>query len=204
MKKTLMTLSLLAMVMVTFGSTFDLGVKASYNTTKFSLSTSSITNGFKNGTGINFGAFARVGGSKIYLQPELLYSSKTSTYTYAVKNTLGVVTGTASSDLKLQTIQIPILLGIKLLDLKLASLRAFTGPAASFVTNGSLKNLGSQVKDNFTSGNMAWDWQVGAGVDVLMFTLDLRYELGLTELKSVTTDTFKGRTFTVSVGFKFF
>jgi hypothetical protein len=200
MKRTLMTLSLLAMVMITFGQTFDLGIKASYNTTKFSLSTSSITNGFKNGTGVNFGAFARVGGSKIYLQPELLYSSKTSTYT--VKNTLGVVTGT--SDVKLHTIQIPILLGVKLLDLKLASLRAFTGPAASFVTDGGLKNLGTQVKDNFTSGNMAWDWQVGAGIDVLMFTLDLRYELGLSEMKSVTTDTFKGRTFTVSIGFKFF
>lgn len=204
MKKTLMILSLLALVMVTFGQTFDLGVKASYNTTKFKLSASAIGNEFKNGSGVNFGVFARLGGKTVYLQPELLYSSKTATYTSTVKNTLGNVTGTTTSDVKMQTIQIPILLGIKVLDLKIASLRAFTGPAASFVTNGSLKKLGSQIKDNFTSNNMAWDWQLGAGVDVLMFTFDIRYELGLSELKTATVDTFKGRTFTASLGFKFF
>jgi len=195
-----MTLSLLAMVLVTFGQTFDLGVKASYNTTKFDISASAIKSGFTNGSGVNFGAFARIGGKKIYLQPELLYSSKTATYT--IKDTFGAITST--SDVKFQTIQIPLLLAMKILDLKVASLRAFTGPAASFVTNGSMKNLTTQIKDNFTSNNMAWDWQIGAGVDVLMFTLDMRYELGLSELKSATMDTFKGRTFTVSLGLKFF
>jgi hypothetical protein len=203
MKKTLMTLSLLALVMVTFGQTFDLGIKASYNTTKFNLSASSITNGFKNGSGVNFGAFARVGGSKIYLQPELLYSSVTTTYTYTIKNTVGVVS-TLTNDVKLKTFQIPILLGVKLLDLKIASLRAFTGPAASFVTNKGLQDLTTQIKDNFTSNSMAWSWQVGAGVDVLMFTLDVRSDFGITELKTVTADSFKGRTLTVSLGFKFF
>ena len=203
MKKLLITLSLMASVWVTFGQTFDLGVKASYNTTKFELSKSSVTNGFKNGSGVNFGAFARIGGSKLYLQPELLYNSITTTYTYSIKNTLGLMQS-FSNDVKLKTFQIPILLGYKLLDLKLASIRAFTGPAASFVTNKGIQDLTTQIKDNFTSNSMAWAWQVGAGVDVLMFTFDIRYDLGLSELKTVTADTFKGRTFTVSLGFKFF
>jgi hypothetical protein len=203
MKKTLMTLSLLALVMVTFGQTFDLGVKASYNTTKLKLSTAAIKSGFTNGSGVNFGVFARIGGSKIYLQPELLYSSMTTTYTYSIKNTLGVVS-TLTNDVKLKTFQIPILLGLKVLDLKIASVRAFTGPAAQFVTNKGIKDLTTQIKDNFTDNTMAWAWQLGAGVDVLMFTLDMRYDLGLTELKTVTADTFKNRTFTVSIGFKFF
>jgi len=194
MKRTLLTISLLALVMVTFGQTLDFGIKASYNTTKFSLSASSVANGFKSGSGSSFGAFARLGGSKIYLQPELLYSSKTGTYT----------TNSTTQDVKMQTIQIPVLLGYKMLDLKIASIRAFTGPAASFVTNGSLKNLATQAKENFTSNNMLWAWQLGAGIDVLKFTLDMRYDLGLSELKSISTDTFKGRTFTVSLGFKFF
>ncbi len=199
MKKTLLTLSLLALVMVTFGQTFDLGVKASYNTTKFTLSANDAYKQFKNGSGSSFGAFLRVGGSHIYLQPEFLYSSKTATYT--LTNMSNAVTFT--SDVKLKTFQIPILLGVKLLDLKIASVRAFTGPAASFVTNKK-DNLATQIKDNFTSNSMAWDWQMGAGVDVLMFTFDMRYELGLTELKNATPETFKGRTFTVSLGFKFF
>ena len=204
MKKFLMTLSLLGMVLVTFGQTFDLGVKASYNTTKLNLSTSAVKNGFTNGTGGAFGAFARIGGSKLYLQPEVLYNSMTTTYTYSVKNTAGIVISTLTNDVKLKTFQIPILLGYKLLDLKLASIRAFTGPAASFVTNKGVQDLTTQIKDNFASDTMAWAWQVGAGVDVLMFTFDIRYDLGLSELKTVTADTFKGRTFTVSLGFKFF
>ncbi len=194
-----MTIALLALVMVTFGQTFDLGVKASYNTTKFTLSANDAYKQFKNGSGSSYGAFLRVGGSHIYLQPELLYSSKTATYTLTNTNNVVVTT----TEVKLKTVQIPVLVGVKLLDLKIASLRAFTGPAASFVTNKQDK-LATQIKDNFTSNSMAWDWQVGAGVDVLMFTLDMRYELGLTELKNVTPDTFKGRTFTVSLGFKFF
>lgn len=198
-----MTLTLLTLAMVTFGQTFDLGIKASYNTTKFELSKSSVTNGFKNGSGVNYGVFARIGGSHFYLQPELLYSSKSTTYTYTIQNPSGAAS-TLTSDVKLKTFQIPVLLGVKLLDLKIASLRAFTGPAASFVTNKGIQNLGSQIKDNFTSNSMAWDWQIGAGVDVLMFTLDMRYELGISELKTVTADSFKGRTFTVSLGYKFF
>jgi hypothetical protein len=204
MKKILLTLSLLAMVLVTFGQTFDLGVKASYNTTKLDLSSSAVKNGFTNGSGSSFGAFGRIGGKKLYLQPELLYSSMTTTYTYSVKNTAGVVISTNTNDVKLKTFQIPILLGLKLLDLKIASLRAFTGPAASFVANKGISDFTTQIKDNFTSNSMAWDWQVGAGVDVLMFTFDIRYDLGLTELKTVTADTFKNRTFTVSLGLKFF
>lgn len=204
MKKIFITLLLLPMVLVTFGQTFDLGVKASYNTTKLNLSTTAVKNGFTNGTGGSFGAFARIGGSKLYLQPELLYNSMTTTYTYSVKNTAGVVISTLTNDVKLKTFQIPILLGLKLLDLKLASVRAFTGPAASFVTNKGIQDLTTQIKDNFTSNSMAWDWQIGAGVDILMFTFDIRYDLGISELKTVTADTFKGRTFTVGLGFKFF
>ena len=116
---------------------------------------------------------------------------------------MGIVQ-TFSNDVKLKTFQIPILLGYKLLDLKIASLRAFTGPAASFVTNKGVQNLATQIKDNFTSDSMAWSWQIGAGIDLLMFTLDIREDLGLNELKTVTTDTFKNRMLTVSVGFKFF
>ncbi len=204
MKKTLMTLSFLALVVVTFGQTFNLGVKASYNTTKLNLNASAVKDGFTNGSGSAIGAFARIGGSKLYLQPELLYSSMTTTYSYSIKNTAGTIIATYSDNVKLKTFQIPILLGYKLLNLKVASLRAFTGPAASFVANKGVQNLTTQIKDNFTSNSMAWDWQVGAGLDVLMFTFDLRYSLGLSELKTVTADTFKNRTFTVSLGFKFF
>ena len=43
MKKTLMTLSLLTLAMVTFAATFDLGIKAGYNTSKISTDLSTIS-----------------------------------------------------------------------------------------------------------------------------------------------------------------
>jgi hypothetical protein len=103
----------------------------------------------------------------------------------------------------MKSIQIPVLLGLKVIDLKLASIRAFTGPAISFPTG---YNSDQNLKYNFNSSVL--DYQLGAGVDVLNFTLDIRYAWGLS--KSFDTSnpssnfTSKGNVFTVSLGFKIF
>jgi len=190
MKKTLMTLSLLALAMVTFAATFDLGIKVGYNTSKISTDWSTIKADSKGG--YNFGAFGRFGGTKLYLQPEFLY---------VVKNG-GFSVGSSTDAIKMKSIQIPVLLGYKLIDLKVASIRAFTGPAISFETGyNSDRNFSYNYK-NSTLG-----YQLGAGVDVLMFTFDVRYEWGLS--KSFDTSSFgsnftsKGNTFSVNLGFKF-
>jgi len=191
MKKTLMTLSLLTLTMVTFASTFDLGIKAGWNRSNLTSDMSTFTPSAK--LGYNFGAFGRFGGSKLYLQPEFLY---------VVQNG-GFSVGSTTDAIKMKSIQIPVLLGFKVLDLKLASIRAFTGPAISFPTGyKSDQNL----KYNFN--NSVWDYQLGAGVDVLNFTLDIRYAWGLS--KSINTSDIssnfqpKANAFTVSLGFKIF
>ncbi|MEK7719674.1 MAG: porin family protein [Bacteroidota bacterium] len=190
MKNTLMTLSLLTLAMVTFAATFDLGIKAGYNTSKISTDLSTIKADSKGG--YNFGAFGRFGGEKFYLQPEFLY---------VVRNE-GFSGGSAYDAIKMKSIQVPVLLGLKLIDLKLASIRAFTGPAISFSTG---YESDKSFKYNFN--NSTWDYQLGAGVDVLMFTFDIRYEWGLS--KSFDTSSFgsnftsKGNTFSVNLGFKF-
>ncbi|MCK9411275.1 MAG: PorT family protein [Prolixibacteraceae bacterium] len=191
MKKTIMTLSLLTLAMVTFASTFDLGIKVGWNTSKLSSDMSTFTPSSKGG--YNFGAFGRFGGSKIYLQPEFLY---------VVQNG-GFSVGSTSDAIKMKSIQIPVLLGLKVLDLKLASIRAFTGPAISFPTG---YNSDQSIKYNFN--NSALDYQVGAGVDVLNFTLDIRYSWALSKTFDTTSlssnFTGKGNAFTVSLGFKIF
>ncbi len=202
MKKTLLTVSFLACVVLTFGQTLDFGVKAGFNTSSIAGSINNVSSSFKSRSGSNIGIFARVGGSKLYLQPELLYATKNSSYDATV--TLGQ---TSTNTIKIHTIQIPVLLGYKLLDLKLASIRAFTGPAGSFVTSGSITNISSQeVKDNLNSMN--WAWQLGAGVDVLKFTLDVRYEMGMNNITKNQIQDYisinKGNIFTISLGFKFF
>jgi hypothetical protein len=184
MKKLFITVSFLVLSLVTFAATFDLGVKLGYNTTKLTADLSAFSADSKGG--YNFGAFGRFGGDKFYLQPELLY---------VVKNG-GFKVGTAYDAIKMKTIQVPLLLGYKLVNLKVASIRAFTGPAVSF-DSGYEGDI--DLADNLKKSG--WDYQIGAGVDFLMFTVDLRYEMGLT--KKFDSYSSKGNTFAVSFGFKF-
>ena len=190
MKKTLMTLSLLTLAMVTFAATFDLGIKAGYNTSKISTDLNTIIADSKGG--YNFGAFGRFGGEKFYLQPEFLYVVKNQSFSV----------GSATDAIKMKSIQVPVLLGYKLIDLKVASIRAFTGPAISFSTG---YESDQSFKYNFN--NSTWDYQLGAGVDVLMFTFDIRYEWGLSKTFDTSSlgsnFTSKGNTFSVNLGFKF-
>jgi hypothetical protein len=204
MKKSFLTITLLAVVLSTFAQ-LNLGLKAGINSSKITTDNFSATgytfSDFKSDakSGYNIGAFARI-GKKIYLQPELLYCLRKGQST----------SGSTSQVIKLKTIQIPVLLGLKLIDLKLASVRAFTGPAMSFVTSGSTieSNLPNVDPKNYK--NNIWDWQLGAGADLLMFTFDVRYEWGLTNVSNVSTNVSaigfnnKGNVLTFSLGWRFF
>lgn len=190
MKKFLMTFLFLALSVVTFAATFDLGIKVGYNTSKLTTDLSTLKADAQGG--YNFGAFGRFGGKRFYLQPEFLY---------VVKNG-GFTIGKTYDALKMKTIQVPILLGVKVLDLKVASIRAFTGPAISFASGyKSDQNLSYNFKSS------VFDYQLGAGIDFLIFTVDLRYEWGLSKKFDSTNvgSNFsnKGNTFSVSFGFKF-
>ena len=188
---------------------FSLGIKGGINSSKINTDNYSSSVGNVNykdfisdaKVGYNLGAFARF-GTKIYLQPELLYCARNSQST----------SGSTSQSIKLKTIQIPVLLGFRLFDLKLASIRAFTGPAMSFPMKSSkvtYDGVSAGLYDTKNYKNNIWDWQLGAGADVGMFTFDVRYEWGLTNVSDVNTNvsnigfTNKGNTLTFSLGFKF-
>lgn len=199
MKKTILTLSFLTLVLSTFAiGPFTIGLKAGINSNKVTATENTGVSNFTSPakSGYDVGVFARF-GKKIYLQPEILYCVINGQST----NGSGA---SSSQTFKLNTIQIPVLLGFKIIDLKLASLRVFTGPAMSYVTTKSISGaLDFNAKD---FKNNYWDWQVGAGVDIGMLTLDVRYGLGITKLSDATTTnsyTNKGNVLTMSIGFKF-
>lgn len=194
--------------------TFDLGIKAGINSSKVTTDNPSISGynytDFKNDSKSGFivGAFARLGGKKVYLQPELLFATRNSETTFNVSTTGEVTPG--GQKIKLKTIQVPVLLGFKLLDLKLASIRAFTGPAMSIVMNNSsvtYDGVSTSLSDTKNYKNNIWDWQLGAGVDVGPLVLDVRYEWGLSNTSDgkVSNVNFvnKGNVLTFSLGFKF-
>ncbi|MEI7662388.1 MAG: porin family protein [Bacteroidota bacterium] len=179
---------------------FNLGIKVGYNASKLSTGLQNVSSDFR--SGFQFGAFARI-GKKVYLQPELYYTTQGGVFSSdSVKNPWKQTVTIGSMD-------VPVLLGFKIINAKVVNLRILAGPMASFVVNksvtdGGLNNaIGPLSKGDFKSVN--WSLQAGAGVDVLMFTLDVRYQVGLnqlvSEVKNYKFDS-KNNVWVISLGWK--
>lgn len=226
MKKLLVLFAFVAMTTAVYAQPqLTLGVKFGLNSTKIttdnffqgaqSYTFSDLNEDTKNGYAL--GAFARIGWGKMYLQPELLYSLKKGQTTL---NPLEAVAGldpdqAITQQVDVKSIEVPILLGMKLIDFKIGSIRAFTGPAMNVILDGSsisLKQDGLKLPEelydpkNFKDNS--WDWQLGAGVDIATFTFDVRYSWGLSNISDGKASTIgfenKGNMLRLSLGFKFF
>lgn len=168
--------------------TVFVGVKAGANfsqlqTNNFSVSKlgSSITDFFKNNsdyrTGYVVGVYTRI-GRKLYVQPEILLSSK--------GGTIGILQNGATSPVKVDVtfsqIDIPVLLGVKL-----GPLRLNAGPMASLnVAQGQKLKEALQVYTsqniNKTIDQATFGYQAGVGLSLRSFNIDLRYEGGLSNI----------------------
>lgn len=195
MKKLLLLTATLIISTVAFSQVpgFSVGPKIGATFSKFTTDQDQIKEEMK--STFFFGAFARI-GKKVYLQPELLIMSRNGT----LKNEADPG---SSNTLKIRTLDIPMLVGFKILDLKAVNLRAMAGPVASIVVNKSVSadNWDNTItKDNIRDAN--WGLQFGAGVDVLIFTLDIRYEIGLNNISSLDGFDLKNNMFTVGLGLK--
>ena len=202
---TLVTLFLLISGLVCAGITF--GIKAGYNANKLSVNIDSVSSEFK--SGMQLGVFLRA-GKRFFVQPELEYSLQGAEYIFNDPSN----TGSWHQRITIGSIDIPVLLGVKIINGDKFNLRVNLGPAVSFVTNRQVKDLNDVVPGPITSSeinSVNWSIQAGLGADLWMFTLDLRYQGGLNEIiKDVRQGTqnwtfgSKNNVFLVSVGFKFF
>jgi len=95
-------------------------------------------------------------GRTLYLQPEAYY---------AVTTTPGIGSAAATST---QEIRVPVMLGLRFLNLGLFSLHIMGGPSWN-IPMGADNSINTDAK--------TMDWLVGAGIDVLGFiTVDVRYK----------------------------
>jgi len=195
MKKLILFSVFLLSAEIMFGQ-FDFGLKAGYSTSKLSTDIDTVKASFK--PGFHIGVFARI-GNKLYIQPEAYYTLQTSELNGDVTNWGEKVT--------IGSIDIPVLLGYKFIDAKVAKARLMAGPVASFVINRKIKQMEDAlgpVKEGDLS-NTNWAIQVGAGVDVLSLSLDVRYQFGLNDvIKEVQTQSWdsKNNVWVVSIGYK--
>jgi len=146
----------------------------------------------KSDNGMMLGVFARINIKKWYIQPELNFVSRKSE----------IVVEGVSGEFKTKSMDIPILLGYKIVKLPMFKLRAFAGPVASFNIDDSFSStLSQQFKDEDLEGAV-WNAKVGAGIDVWKLTLDVDYEFGLTDVSSEFLK--KNKMMNVTLGFRLF
>lgn len=219
MKKTfLLIAALLMMGSAAFaGGGFDLaiGPKVGFQTAKLSYDKADIKSGFANH--FTAGIFGRVTIGRLYVQPEVLYFKTTNIFDGHVTgvpsdNLFNLPTGAnVNLTLNQMNLQVPVLIGVKILDLELIALRAQVGPTANFVLksqtlfdktytidgqNAELEN--TTTDEHFDAKAISWGLQAGLGIDLWRLTLDVNYNFGLSKVFKNLNDTVLGETFDFS------
>lgn len=219
MKKTfLLIAALLMMGSAAFaGGGFDIaiGPKVGYQTAKLSYQKADIKSSFSNH--FTAGLFGRVTIGRLYVQPEVLYFKTTNIFDGHVTgvpsdNLFNLPTGAnVNLTLNQMNLQVPVLIGVKILDLDLIALRAQVGPTANFVLksqtlfdktytidgqNAELEN--TTTDEHFDTKAISWGLQAGLGIDVWRLTLDVNYNFGLSKVFKNLNDTVLGETFDFS------
>lgn len=178
MKKTTLLLVMVMAASFTFGQ-ISLGPKIGFNTSKLTTDASEISSDLKNS--FNFGVFLRL-GKKIYVQPEVNWLTRGGVFKSPSSSSISPI----EQEIDLKTIEIPVLLGWRIINLGVGNVRIFAGPSASIVTDKTVNTSeGSNLTDPIEDSDfedMIWGFNLGAGADVLMFTLDVRYQMGLNEV----------------------
>jgi hypothetical protein len=165
----------------------NLGLKAGFSTSKISTNLADYSpQSVKN---VLFGAFTRINFGRIHIQPEAYFSYKGGEFIDHV----GIET---VNEFNLKTIDVPILLGFKIIHHKYISLTINAGPLFSFVTNKSVSDQLS--KDKIV--NNCFGWQYGADFDFLFLTLDARMESYAKNLYDAPNFNSKNGTFVLSLG----
>jgi hypothetical protein len=177
MKKVLILGLLLSLALTGF-SQVNVGFKGGLNFTKFNsdlLETNDyiLTTFDGRKTGYHIGIFGRIDLFGLFVQPEMIYTvirSETAVFNKASQTDL------EPAQVQISRLDIPALVGAKLGPVRLGA-----GPVASFnLTNRSeLEDLTRYIANIKTFGI---GYQAGAGINLLSFTIDLRYEGSLSKL----------------------
>lgn len=171
----------------------DIGLKAGAHYSnmsldgEFDLSSDAITK-------LHWGAFGRVGFDRLYVQPEVYFSKKGGDLSYDLLELTG------GFDYK--NIDVPVLLGYKLIKSSMVDFRIMAGPVFSFVTDANYPSeLDPYLHDEFFNDHL-FGVQYGLGIDVLFLTLDARMEHSSKIYDDPDLINGKSTSFMISLGFK--
>jgi len=177
-------------------SPISLGVHGGWTSTKIDIKDTSFEDIKSSATGgYMLGIFTRLNLGKLYIQPELNYSRKSGSVELPAADYIPASSGAEKiiSDLTYSSIDIPILLGYKIIKLPLFNVHVFAGPVASFSTNslefdikdiqgvagGDMDAISDTANEGFNPKKAMWNLKMGAGIEVWKLNLDFDYEMGL-------------------------
>jgi opacity protein-like surface antigen len=240
MKKTFLLIAALLMLgsAAFAGGGIDLaiGPKIGYQTAKLSYNKANIKSDFSNH--FTAGIFGRVTIGRVYVQPEMLYFKTSNLFDASVtglesENLFNLPTGAnVNLTLNQMNLQVPVMIGVNIIDLDIITLRAQAGPTANFILKSQtlydetysldgqqfeLDQNNATTDKDFDTKSIAWGVQAGLGVDILKrITLDINYNFGLSKMFDKLNETSLGETFDfnnidntkqnmfmVTVGYKF-
>lgn len=178
MKKIFFTL-LVAAISFSAKAQFSLGVKGGVN-----FSHVSVNNGRIDANelpGYQVGLWTRIGRG-FYVQPEIYLGSSGSNFNFNYDQSNQTVT--EGGKVRFTTLNVPLLVG-QSFGLSKLNFRLMAGPMYSYILNTN-QNLSQNVKNAYQDfgnyRNSTLGYQAGAGIDVLNYSFDLRYEGGITEI----------------------
>ena len=195
MKKAIIfTAVILFSVTMSAQTTFDLGIKGGLTRSDFSISRQDYT--ADQILSYHGGAFGRVGFGRIFLQPEAYFNSRGGEIFQDEINPVNVAT-----KFDFSTVDVPLLVGLKLFKNDFFNVRAMGGPLFSFVTSRDVEGpkFGTDsFRDNF------YGWQYGIGLDIWFITIDARFENSRQSVIQTSDFNARSNTFLLSAGIKLF
>jgi len=219
MKKIILSIALLGFTLNSSAQDFSWGPKLSISSPSFKLQdVGSVGNSLEAVQlledtdpvlGYQLGVFARISLLGIYVQPEVLFSNAKSEIQF-----IDVIDENADlidvvGKVKLNKLDVPVMFGKRFLKV----FRINAGPVFTLLLSQNIDQVGvsdtyTDIESNYKSATVGA--QIGAGLDLSILTIDLRYEMGL---QSISDGITIGETkfnpdqrlnqFLVSVGIKF-
>lgn len=198
---------------------FSIGLKAGYNSSLTFGSLNSVTNGTYDLSSVksemwnNFqaGVFTRITFGKLFIEPELLYTLQKKEYEITIQDVVNHDI-TLNKLVDISTIDVPILVGFKIIDLKIANIHVFAGPKLRFLAGSSL-DFENLAGGSFNTGEIITDakksnvgLELGAGVDIFNFSIDARANLisnmAESKLNGKTLASIPSNTLVISIAWK--
>ncbi|MBJ2175580.1 PorT family protein [Aureibaculum sp. A20] len=168
---TLLTLTLTSSLV--FAQKIDFGLKGGLNynfggdlsevVSEVGSNAENLISGADNKAGFHLGLWSRIHFLGLYLRPEINYTQLNNSYSNPDEN--------VNTDFKTKKIDIPILLGTKII----GPVHVFAGPSIQYITKS---DFSQSEFENITTDDFSIGLQIGTGLELGRFGLDVRWEKG--------------------------